>query len=55
VVVGEQKPQIQLATIQELKPVVNTITGHGMSSISQPDIKLIHTITKVQHQSSGQI
>jgi len=44
----DQKPQIQLQTIQEMKPIVHS-SHSNMTTIHHPEIKLIHAITKIQH------
>lgn len=44
-----QKPQVNLQTVQEMKPIVHS-SPSNMSTIHHPEIKLIHAITKIQHQ-----
>jgi DNA-directed RNA polymerase subunit RPC12/RpoP len=44
-----QKPQINLQTVQEMKPIVHS-SPSNMTTIHHPEIKLIHAITKIQHQ-----
>merc|ERR1719266_3120749 len=48
----DQKPQIQLQAVHDMKPIVSL---HGGNSVGgpvghhQPEIKLIHTLTKIPH------